>query len=237
VTAQVRRGARRSTDPDVFISHLSEDGDTARRMSRDLSVLGIDAWLDKWELEPGDSLDSKIEDAIRDSRFFLVLVSAASGDPTRWMRSELAKAMFFEQQSDKRKVLPVVLKPESLPVTLAGRFYIDLSASYVEGLFRVAAFIHGCAPGDIDWVLSDSRPGPATVAECVEELRYLGVGVFSLLDARDFARLVDEGFLSLSRDDRAWFNLSPKLIVQACTNRGIKLSPLTIDVLTTCRDD
>ena len=47
--------------PKVFISHASEDKDLfVIPFSKKLLENGIDAWVDKWEMLPGDSLVDKI---------------------------------------------------------------------------------------------------------------------------------------------------------------------------------
>jgi hypothetical protein len=43
--------------PKVFISHASEDKERfVIRFAETLRCAGIEAWLDQWELRPGDSL-------------------------------------------------------------------------------------------------------------------------------------------------------------------------------------
>ena len=60
--------------PKVFISHASEDKqrfvvDFAQR----LRANGVDAWLDQWEMKPGDSLVDKIfEEGLKDARLVLL---------------------------------------------------------------------------------------------------------------------------------------------------------------------
>src|SRR6476646_6530219 len=50
-----------SAEADAFLSHDSVDTDVARKLARDLATLGVDTWIDKWELEPGVQLDQMIE--------------------------------------------------------------------------------------------------------------------------------------------------------------------------------
>lgn len=48
-------------NPKVFISHASEDKDRfVINFSTKLRSKGIDTWLDKWEMRPGDSLIDRI---------------------------------------------------------------------------------------------------------------------------------------------------------------------------------
>lgn len=45
--------------PKAFISHSSVDKEIAEQLATDLLSKGIDAWFDKWEIIPGDSLRLK----------------------------------------------------------------------------------------------------------------------------------------------------------------------------------
>ena len=45
------------TAPKIFLSHASEDKDRfVVEFARRLRENGVDAWLDQWEMKPGDSL-------------------------------------------------------------------------------------------------------------------------------------------------------------------------------------
>jgi hypothetical protein len=57
------------TVPKAFISHASEDKDRfVVRFAKRLREKGVDAWLDKWDILPGDSLIEKIfEEGIKDA--------------------------------------------------------------------------------------------------------------------------------------------------------------------------
>ena len=44
----------------VFISHSSKDKPAVEQLARELRARGIDAWLDKWEIGPGDDIVASI---------------------------------------------------------------------------------------------------------------------------------------------------------------------------------
>src|SRR4051794_20083808 len=47
--------------PKVFVSHASEDKQRfVERFAARLRENGVDAWLDEWEMKPGDSLVDRI---------------------------------------------------------------------------------------------------------------------------------------------------------------------------------
>jgi hypothetical protein len=66
--------------PKVFLSHASEDKERfVIPFATSLRQIGIEVWLDKWEILPGDSLVDKLfEEGLKEADAFLVVVSAAS---------------------------------------------------------------------------------------------------------------------------------------------------------------
>jgi len=55
----------------VFISYAKEDSDAARRIYNDLRVAGLNPWLDKESLLPGQNWEIEIRKAIKSSRYFI----------------------------------------------------------------------------------------------------------------------------------------------------------------------
>ena len=70
--ATIRRMAK------VFLSHSSGDQDEVRRLAIDLRELGIEVWLDEWEIGVGDSISQRIEQGLRDSHFLAVWLTRAA---------------------------------------------------------------------------------------------------------------------------------------------------------------
>ena len=66
--------------PKVFVSHASEDKDRfVVEFARRLRENGVDAWLDQWEMKPGDSLVDKIfEEGLKEARAVIVVLSKVS---------------------------------------------------------------------------------------------------------------------------------------------------------------
>jgi len=81
--------AMTTVPPRVFVSHASEDTDRfVIEFCRRLRSSGIDAWLDHWELQPGDSLVDRIfEEGIGGANAFLVVLSKNSVDKSGFARS------------------------------------------------------------------------------------------------------------------------------------------------------
>lgn len=134
-----------SSAPRVFVSHASEDKERfVNRFAVKLRENGVDAWLDKWEMLPGDSLVDKIfEEGLKEAQAVIVVLSRISVEKP-WVREEL-NAAFVKRINTGSKLIPVVIDdcevPEALKSTLWQR--IDDLDSYQEGFDRILAAIFG----------------------------------------------------------------------------------------------
>ncbi len=66
--------------PKVFISHASEDKQRfVVNFAKQLRDNGVDAWLDQWEMKPGDSLVDKIfEEGLKEASAVIIVLSTNS---------------------------------------------------------------------------------------------------------------------------------------------------------------
>lgn len=131
--------------PKVFICHAGEDKDRfVIEFAKKLREHGIDAWLDKWEILPGDSLIDKIfEEGLKNADSIIIVLSENSIKKP-WVQEELNASM-VKRISKGTKIIPVVIDnceiPESLKSTLWERI-TDLSC-YKENMDRIVAAIFG----------------------------------------------------------------------------------------------
>ena len=129
--------------PKVFISHASEDKqrfvvDFAKRLREN----GVDAWLDQWEMKPGDSLVDKIfEEGLKEASAVIIVLSTNSVRKP-WVREELNTSV-VNRISRGTKLIPVVIDecdvPESLQSTVWQK--IDSLDDYSESLHRILSAI------------------------------------------------------------------------------------------------
>lgn len=119
--------------PKAFISHSSADKEVAERLARDLIAQGIDAWFDKWEIMPGDSLRRKIEQGISEASHFIVLLTPNSLK-SEWVQTELDTALVRKIENECR-LIPVLygIPLEEAPLILRGLLCVKLD-DYQEGL-------------------------------------------------------------------------------------------------------
>src|SRR5215470_58139 len=101
--------------PRAFLSHSHEDKEIAQQLAEALRRAGVDVWLDKWEIKPGDSIVRKIfEEGLKDCTLFLILLSQASIQ-SPWVKHELDAAI-VQRLDGVTRVVPVVLEPCEIPV-------------------------------------------------------------------------------------------------------------------------
>src|ERR1700750_1643014 len=102
-------------NPKVFVSHASEDKDRfVMNFAARLRAKGIDAWVDRWEMLPGDSLIEKIfEDGIKNAQAVVVVLSNNSVNKP-WVREEL-NAAFVKRINSGRKQIPIWLEAVGVP--------------------------------------------------------------------------------------------------------------------------
>lgn len=116
-----------SDAPKVFISHASEDkADYAEPLAKALRAKGVDAWLDKWEIKPGDSLVERIfEEGLADAGTCVYLMSPNSVDKD-WVRAEFENAV-AQRIAKKIRLIPVKLADCNIPNAVNSILWIDLA--------------------------------------------------------------------------------------------------------------
>ncbi len=110
--------------PRVFLSHATEDKDRfVLEFAGSLRAMGLDVWLDHWEIRPGDSLVEKIfEEGIGGADAVILVISSWSVDKP-WVRQELDASVVARIQRGTL-LIPVVLDGCEPPVSLQATLYI-----------------------------------------------------------------------------------------------------------------
>ena len=106
----------------VFCSHRGIDKPAVEDFARRLREAGIDAWLDKWEIAPGDNIVARMEEGLRDCDLALIFFSKAYDpkrpDEGRWFHAEV-RSLISRRIEGGCRVIPVMLDADvDLPVFL-----------------------------------------------------------------------------------------------------------------------
>ncbi|QHL87638.1 TIR domain-containing protein [Nibribacter ruber] len=116
----------------VFISYSSKDSEFIERLSVNLVKNRINVWLDKWAMQPGDSLIDKIQQGLTDSSFLLVVLSNNSVE-SEWCKKELNSGLMRELEEKKVVVIPILLEKCKVPLLLKEKLYADFTEDFDKG--------------------------------------------------------------------------------------------------------
>jgi hypothetical protein len=112
--------------PRPFISHAHADKERfVLDFAKRLRGKGIDAWVDSWEMLPGDSLVDKIfNEGLKSCTAFIVVLSRHSVT-SKWVHDELNAGIIKRIQTNT-KLIPIRLDQCEVPVALKDTIWIDI---------------------------------------------------------------------------------------------------------------
>jgi len=197
----IRRGAKRTAKPDIFISHSSRDKAAALRLATTLNFCAIDVWLDDWELEIGQSLTDGIAKAMDSSKYIAILITENYNN-TVWTKTEYKKALSREQKEDRTVMLPLILGQAEVPDFIEDKVYVDLRENYFCGITKIVGMVHEISSFRITQALSERNP--QCIADIWELLQSIGFEPYVVLGKDDFDEALSHGG-ELIREDYAKF--------------------------------
>lgn len=117
-----------SSNPRVFVSHSTQDHSFVEKFAADLRANGVDAWYSGWEIKPGDSIRTKIDEGSSGCEFFIIVLSKTSISRP-WVQTELDAATIGKLNGKVRKIIPIKIEDcGDLPPTLGSLCWEDFSA-------------------------------------------------------------------------------------------------------------
>ena len=141
--------AANAMKPDTcFLSYSRSDEDFAMRLAHDLRSLGVEMWVDRFDIRPSEHWDRAIERAIRGCRNVIAVLS-----PRSVASENVADEISLAIDAGK-PIIPVVIEPCDLPLRLTRRHLIDATGSYDSALKQCFDEIEG----------SKSSPMPTAAA-------------------------------------------------------------------------
>jgi hypothetical protein len=154
--------------PRGFLSYAHEDSEAAERLFVDLEQMGFALWFDRRHFRPEEDVDAQVLNAIKESYFFVIVLSPTSVSKNGYVRKEvrLALEMLSGLGPSHTFIIPVrIAECEPRPDEIAGlSHYIDLFPDWRDGLRQLAALlptneeapnIQGASPHEVQTRLSD----------------------------------------------------------------------------------
>jgi len=123
----------------IFISYADEDYETAKRLYDDLQNAGIEPWLDREDLLPGQNWKTMIPRVIKSCSYFLLLISEKSVSKHGYIQKEqkIVLDVIDEFPSDKIFIIPARIdNSEPIDETLKNLHWADLS-DYEKGFKQI----------------------------------------------------------------------------------------------------
>jgi hypothetical protein len=152
----------------VFISYSANDVQIAKDVYDVLRRLGMDVWLDLYEIGPGDDVTRRIEDGIRGCQLFVAIITQNSVS-SNWVQKELKIALENSLSKADNTVIPIVLDgtqaPEFIshiepiilrPYDYQSILYKDL-ANVVDRILRERPYNTNTWSGDKEYIQDISR--------------------------------------------------------------------------------
>ena len=148
---EVRRRRRTSPSLDAFLSHNPADKPVVEEVAKHLIARGVNVWLDKWHLIPGEPWQEAIEQALNASKTCIIFIGQGGVGP--WQHEEMRAAVDrrVKERVDFR-VIPVFLpgapKDNQLPSFLLASTSVRFEkADDEQALAQLIAGIQGHPPG------------------------------------------------------------------------------------------
>jgi hypothetical protein len=126
----------------LFLSHSSKDKLFVVKMAIDLLNQNFPVWLDKWNMETGDSLLGKIKAGL-DASFFLIIIISKDSVNSEWVTKELNAALIKEEKIGRKFIIPIIINDCSIPEILADRLYLDFRNNYLGNFQRLIKLLKG----------------------------------------------------------------------------------------------
>ena len=120
----------------IFISHSHQDKDFVDVLAVQLIQYKEHVWVDRWELQVGDSLIEKIQSAIKTASALIIVLSKASV-ASAWCKKELGAGLIRELEERRVVVLPVLLEDCEIPLFLRDKKYADFRTDFDAGLKEI----------------------------------------------------------------------------------------------------
>ena len=124
----------------IFISYSSRYRELVERLRLALLAEGHEPFVDRAELEPGETFDAELREAIEGCDLFIFLLSPESVSPGGYALAELALAQ-SRWRHPRGRVLPVKLAPtpiESVPPYLRAVTILEPQGDPVPGVVAAA---------------------------------------------------------------------------------------------------
>ena len=176
----------------VFVSYLRENKDAVDKLCEELRRHGIEVWLDREKILPGDRWQQSIRKAIEEGSFFIACFSQEYAARDRTFLNEeltIAVEVLRKTSMERRWFIPVKLSDCSIPErpigggeTLKDLQWVDLFSDWDSEVRRILAAIQPETVGlsRTPPALTNAAPQSETKAPAHEQSKLSGTELADL---------------------------------------------------------
>lgn len=117
----------------IFISYSHADKDFVDKLAISLAGKRIPVFVDRWEMKVGESITNKIQKAITEASFLIVVLSKNS-IKSDWCNREITSGLLLELELKRVVILPVLLEDCEIPLFLRDKYFADFRTNFNSGL-------------------------------------------------------------------------------------------------------
>lgn len=128
----------------VFLSYAREDHRLAERIYLDLRRAEINVWMDTKCLLPGQDWKREVKKSIKESAYFIALISSKSINKRGYVQSEMKEALNVATEIPAGQIFIIPVRLENVtPIDdeLLHLNWVDLYQSYNKGIGRILSVL------------------------------------------------------------------------------------------------
>jgi hypothetical protein len=185
----------------VFVSYVRENQTEVQRLAEALKRAGVEVWLDKSHLRPGERWKTAIRRAIQGGAYFIACFSPEYNQRNRtYMNEELLLAVeeLRQRPIDRSWFIPVTLKGGEIPdrpigpgETLKDIQWVDLETDFDGAIIQLVSVIAPLATTNLPESIVAAARIPKT--KFIPDNEYSGAAIAQLPNNR-FLTVGPEGF-------------------------------------------
>jgi hypothetical protein len=124
----------------IFISYAQEDIEAAQKLYEHLKNTGLEPWLDRESLVPGQKWRLAIKDAIKDSRYFIALFSSNSVEARGYVQKQLKEALDILDEFPSKGIFIIPARLDDCKVSedkVTDLYMVDLFRDWKSGIEKI----------------------------------------------------------------------------------------------------
>src|SRR4051812_43653880 len=117
----------------IFFSYRSLEMDFAIRLAADLKNAGVNVWMDRLDIKPGDDWVAALQEGVNNSAAVIAVLSPEYVS-AKYCRNELSRAVRLG-----RPIFPILLRPlpnEEWPIEIERHQYTDFTRWQDESVYN-----------------------------------------------------------------------------------------------------